>query len=266
MTLARRITGLAREAGGFTDPTDIASLAAWYDFSDATTMYVDAGSTLVSSDGDLIYQINDKSGHGYHLTQATSGLRPVYKQSIRNGLDVGRFSAASLQKLNVAGGIGTKAAQFTNFSAFASTVVTTRAFVFASANGGATIVYGCHEIQPSATDGAVGYYFGTDANLSTGRSDASVIANGTWAVVADRYTSGTAEELWVDGSTVSVTTTSTTASANTGTTLDFSIGGLGAYGGSLTYGGDIGEVVCFANDLSTDDMTAMNDYMTGRWS
>ena len=34
---------------------------AWYDFTDLTTMYTDAGSTNVSSDNDAIYRITNKS-------------------------------------------------------------------------------------------------------------------------------------------------------------------------------------------------------------
>ena len=43
-------------------PTDISGLSIWFDFSDTDKLYTDAGSTKVSSDGDKIYQANDKSG------------------------------------------------------------------------------------------------------------------------------------------------------------------------------------------------------------
>ena len=42
-------------------PIDVSSCAGWYDFSDLTTMYTDAGSTNVSSDSDAIYRIDNKS-------------------------------------------------------------------------------------------------------------------------------------------------------------------------------------------------------------
>ena len=57
-------------AGGFV-PTDIAGCKLWIDFSDATTLFTDAGSTPVANDGDLMHdipldemiRINDPSGN-----------------------------------------------------------------------------------------------------------------------------------------------------------------------------------------------------------
>jgi hypothetical protein len=74
-------------------PLDLASLVAWWDFSDAAKLFTDAGVTPVSADGQSIYQANDKSPSGYHLTQATAGNRPTYKTNAINGLSVCRFAA-----------------------------------------------------------------------------------------------------------------------------------------------------------------------------
>lgn len=52
----------------------------WYDPSDLSTLWKDtAGTSPVTADGDLVARIDDKSGHGYHLTQSTSSKRPLYK-------------------------------------------------------------------------------------------------------------------------------------------------------------------------------------------
>ena len=72
-------------------PTDISGCNLWIDFSDADTLFTDAGSTKVSSDGDAIYRANDKSGNNNHLNQATSSKRPLYKTNIKNGLSVSRY-------------------------------------------------------------------------------------------------------------------------------------------------------------------------------
>ena len=74
-------------------PTDISNLVAWYDASDATTMFTDAGSTQVSNDADTVAQFNDKSGNDYHLSGG-GGTSPDYKVSIQNSLSVLRIDGS----------------------------------------------------------------------------------------------------------------------------------------------------------------------------
>lgn len=53
---------------------------AWYDPSDLSTLFQDsAGTTPVTAHGQPVGRINDKSGNGNHLTQATAGRRPLYQ-------------------------------------------------------------------------------------------------------------------------------------------------------------------------------------------
>lgn len=46
--------------------------------ADPATLYTDAGTTLVSADGQAVQQVNDKSGNARNLSQATSTKRPLY--------------------------------------------------------------------------------------------------------------------------------------------------------------------------------------------
>lgn len=80
-------------------PTDIAGLRLWYDLSDATTMFTDAGITPVSLDNDAIYQINEKSGVGSNLIQTNIARRPLYKTNVRNGLSAGLGNTAATKEL-----------------------------------------------------------------------------------------------------------------------------------------------------------------------
>jgi hypothetical protein len=73
------------------DPILRPDILLWWDFSDADTLYKDAGITKVSADGDFIYQINDKSGKGNNGSQVSSSYQPIYKTNIQNGKSVGRF-------------------------------------------------------------------------------------------------------------------------------------------------------------------------------
>lgn len=52
---------------------------AWYDPSDLTTLFQDtAGTTPITTPGQVVARINDKSGQGNHATQATTASRPTY--------------------------------------------------------------------------------------------------------------------------------------------------------------------------------------------
>lgn len=74
------------------DPTDIASLALWYDASDASTI------TEVSAE---VSQWDDKSGNDDHLTQTNASFRPVV--SSINGFDSIEFTGASGDVLDIEG-------------------------------------------------------------------------------------------------------------------------------------------------------------------
>lgn len=72
-------------AGGGTSFTPLSlfasgELGAWYDPSDLSSMFQDtAGATPVTTAGQSVARINDKSGRGNHLTQATAANRPTYQ-------------------------------------------------------------------------------------------------------------------------------------------------------------------------------------------
>lgn len=52
----------------------------FYDPSDLSTLFQDvAGSTAVTSDGDPVARVNDKSGNGSNGLQSTDTKRPLYK-------------------------------------------------------------------------------------------------------------------------------------------------------------------------------------------
>jgi hypothetical protein len=76
------------------DPRRIPGLESWWDASDAASVTLDAGR---------VSQLADKSGKGRHAANTTSGsTQPSYVTGARNGLNVARFAAASVQRLTVA--------------------------------------------------------------------------------------------------------------------------------------------------------------------
>jgi hypothetical protein len=69
--------GRAPVSGTWT-PASLTAPFAWYDPSDLTTMWQDAARTTpVTAAGQSVCALNDKSGAGNHVTQATTGNCPV---------------------------------------------------------------------------------------------------------------------------------------------------------------------------------------------
>lgn len=77
------------------NPAIAPGLVAWWDFSDAAYLYTDSGTTLVSSNGDVVGQINDKSGNGHHLRQTDGTKKGTYRTNQLNGYPVVRFDGTN---------------------------------------------------------------------------------------------------------------------------------------------------------------------------
>lgn len=73
------LTGIVTLSKRFRPP-QVTGLVAWYDPSDLGTLFQDVAMTVpVTADGQSVAAMRDKSGAGHHLTQASAGLRPLYK-------------------------------------------------------------------------------------------------------------------------------------------------------------------------------------------
>lgn len=71
-----------RAGGGTFAPSVLSGLAAWYDPSDLSTLFQDSAMTVpVTSDGDPVGAMLDKSGNGNHLLQSINDSRPTYRIS-----------------------------------------------------------------------------------------------------------------------------------------------------------------------------------------
>ena len=72
------------------DPTPVAGLRLWYDASDEST---------VTLNGSRVSALDDKSGNGDHLTQATAGIQPLYVLGAQNGLNGILYNSTRKDKL-----------------------------------------------------------------------------------------------------------------------------------------------------------------------
>lgn len=128
-----------------------ANLVAWY--SADLGVFSDAGTTPATN-GQTVQQWNDQSGNGYHLTQATAGLRPSLNTSGYNSKRAivlsaaGTTSMATSATITQFNGIGTSAfwavAQMTTSTVASGRLLTT----FTGASGVADYNY-------SANPGAI---------------------------------------------------------------------------------------------------------------
>jgi hypothetical protein len=96
-------SALAWSPGAGFSPSSLSPIL-WVE-ADPTKLYTDAGTTLVSADGQAVYQANDKSGNSNHLIQATLGNRPIYKTG--SGKPYLQFTAANSSYMQTAAGIAT---------------------------------------------------------------------------------------------------------------------------------------------------------------
>lgn len=71
----------ATNAGQWTPLSLGANLAAWYDPNDLNSLWQDTAGSTPATVNTLVGRISDKSGGGYHLTQATPSLRPALRGS-----------------------------------------------------------------------------------------------------------------------------------------------------------------------------------------
>jgi len=97
----RRLMSSYKKAVGISAPTDIAGCEFWFDFSDADTLFTDAGITKVSNNGDSIAQANDKSGNDNNIKVHPDGTSPLYTTNYKNDLSVAHFTAANSLLINI---------------------------------------------------------------------------------------------------------------------------------------------------------------------
>lgn len=103
------MVGRPRSSGDWT-PAAL-NPAHWYDFSDANTIFVDDGVTKVSTDGELIYRINNKGTANNWFVQSNVSNQLTYKTNQYNGksagVSTGGRSMGSYSGIQIVSGIFT---------------------------------------------------------------------------------------------------------------------------------------------------------------
>jgi hypothetical protein len=214
------------EAGGFS-PTDIAGLVAWYDMADTATITETAGATS---------QLDDKSGNGYHIVQATGTKQPTTGTRTLNSLNVLDFTGDSLVD--------------TTFATPADWTV------FAVAQVDVTAPWNC---VVSSNEWEIGFYNSEFNVYGTGLNSAGVSAIDTPYILEYLYDIGVDSKCYANGSLFRTGA----APGNTGGVIS-----IGSYrdGNSDTHNGIIAEVVIYDTVLSAGDRTSVRDYLNAKWA
>lgn len=163
-------------------PAHVASLQAWYDFSDATALYTDtARTTVVTADGDAIRGVRDKSGKGHHL--ATTANPPAYKVAIKNSRSVARFDDVNDELVTAA--FGADLAQ-------PNTVVVVASTANFASGAGAFFLDGIDAQRVLLYSYLSNFYYEAGSGVSLGASDAN------FHILAATF-AGASSKGWKDG-------------------------------------------------------------------
>jgi hypothetical protein len=228
-------------------PTDVSNMIIWIDFSDANYLFTDAGSTKVSSDGDAIYQANDKSGNDYHVVQATAGSRPLYKTNIQNSKSVARFDGSD-DWMDKAYG-ATKSQPNTFFSVWKSN----------NAEGDACYIFDGHTTYRQALLSSTAatpdsYYMYAGRNLYLG-----TFPKGKFVTTCALF-NGTNSQLWENATSIGTGDVDTFGTP-TGITL-----GARLSNHASPLDGDFCELIAYNKQLSDAERNNVFAYLNNKWA
>lgn len=236
---------VARQSG-FT-PLQL-SPVAYYDLSDITTLWKDTGRTsAVTANADMIKGVTDKSGHGWHLSEATNG--PAYTTGAQNGLSVARFVGASSQKLSMAvGGWSTLTQPLTiAWVGKATTTAATQIFI------DSTDVNRCAFFLNST--GPAWTAFATSSQNFTGAPPANTSFHSFILVF-----NGASTTLTLDG------TIYTVAANSGGNAAGPPLLGVAQGGATFFLTGDIGEALWCSGAMPAADRASLRAYWLSKWN
>jgi hypothetical protein len=113
-------------------PTKITGLTAWFDASDAGSLFdSDTGGTAASPDGQ-VGRLENKIGNGLNFFQSNSAARPTRKANTKNGLDVIRFDGENdyMENVGLWSGMISASSSTVFIVASAASVTTDEEFIF----------------------------------------------------------------------------------------------------------------------------------------
>lgn len=211
------------------DPTSVGTLYTWYDCSDL--------STITKDGGDLVSQINDKSGNAQHLTQGTGASQPLWKANQQNGKDAVEFVTGKSISRVLTSAITHPLFQYIVMKTMPDT--------------GANQQF----ISQDVVNGIDWYRQASNVWSVISSSTVSVTKSITqkWVMMKFNGTTGaSAASLQVDGTSASGTTSSVNIDRHT------LLGSATAW--------QLGEMLSYESTLTAGEQTQIQDYLTAKWN
>lgn len=226
------------EAAG-ADELPVAGAVGWWDFSDEDTVTIATG----------ISQIDDKTGNGNHLVQASTGNQPSHITTSLIG--------GSSRKVASFDGSDDSLATASDITSGAWTIFVVAAKRTANiTNGNSDVLFINNEraayVQPGPS---LAIWRGSAASTVT--STSSLWTNA--AVHTRQMTATPASSYWIDS------TNYVNAAASTTTTGALRVG-RGGPSTSDAGDWDVGEIVAYNTALSTSDREAVESFLATKWS
>jgi hypothetical protein len=263
----------------WTPVTAITGLQAWYDASDASTLFdATTGGSLVAADGGVA-RWEDRSGNGRHFTQSTSGSRPLRKTAIQGGKAVLRFDGSN-DFMSVANSTATFSflhatnstifavldANRSGYAPFLSTFDTGSVNVgiqLETTNGSGTADKVTHRVGRGVTGTNTAQQTTGNAFLGSSFNVISVVTQPANATAASR------SSIRRDGGTASTASASTDSPSSASSQYNLSLATdnyLGGGSGDATYSSmDIAELIIYDTALSNTDRSAVEQYLISKW-
>lgn len=258
-------------------PTSVTGLAAWWDASDASTLYdATSGGSLVAVDG-AVARWNDKSGNARHATQATSGNRPLRKAAVQNGLGILRFDgtdffdSADFADLTTGNAVTIFAVVKSSAATLNQTIVAK--FGKSDVDDGNTADGWLLRLNHAATNSLLFAGNTDESGGASGSLASSGLASDTFSVLSVRASAGAISAAAMTRNNSALTSSATTTAAETLTDNTYGVA-IGALRYTFNYSanqylqffnGDIAELLIYTTALSASDRTAVNQYLMTKW-
>lgn len=253
------IIGILASSGGF-EPTNIAGLKLWLDAADTST---------ISLSGSAVTQWNDKSGNAYNFAQGTSANRPSSGTRTQNGLNVIDFDGTNDFLVTTA---AKSAFNFLNnttatlFLVMKNDTTTGVQFIICNnggSNGQIGLVYytsSTNYILREGNGSGTWTYDITEASNTTNAKYLTFKSDPANATAANRI------KLAINNGAFNGTNTQTQAASSSDSTRNLAIGDADAPDSGAPMDGFFAEIIIYNSILSTDDITNVQTYLSGKWA